>query len=363
MPESSGMSDAIERRGATPLMLPVDANFVPADLPGIRKAAILMMAVGDELAKCLFRELDQKQLERVTFEITQLGNVRAELLGQVLMEFYGLLETQQYMVRGGREYALRLLTEAFGEARALELLGQVRTIQDRSVGDLAILQQMDPQQLSKFLENEHPQTVALVLAHLEPQKGSMLLMTLKPELRVETVQRLAEMRQFSPEMAQKVALVLARRMDSLGSSGRRSYAGFRSVAELLNRLDGTASKAILEDIEKNEPKLAIGIRDLMFTFEDLLTVPQQSVREIVGAVDKRVMAMALKGAKENLRAHLFKAMSSRAMDMLRDDMESMGPVRSKDVAKAQQEMLAVARNLEIEGRIMLRMEVEGELAV
>jgi len=339
MMESSGETGPIDRRGATPLMLPVDANFVPADLPGIRKAAILMMAVGDELAKCLFRELDQKQLERVTFEITQLGNVRAELLGQVLMEFYGLLETQQYMVRGGREYALRLLTEAFGEARALELLGQVRTIQDRSVGDLAILQQM------------------------EPQKGSLLLMTLKPELRVETVQRLAEMRQFSPEMAQKVALVLARRMDSLGSSGRRSYAGFRSVAELLNRLDGTASKAILEDIEKNEPKLAIGIRDLMFTFEDLLTVPQQSVREIVGAVDKRVMAMALKGAKENLRAHLFKAMSSRAMEMLRDDMESMGPVRSKDVAKAQQEMLAVARNLEIEGRIMLRMEVEGELAV
>ena len=355
---------AVDRRGAAPLMLPETANFTPANIPGIRKAAILMMALGDELAKSLFRELEQKQLQRVTFELTQVGHVPAELLGHVLLEFYGLLETQQYMVRGGREYARRVLIEAFGEARADELLSQVRQIQERTTGDLAMLQEMDVQQLSKFLENEHPQTVALVLAHLEPQKGSVLLMALKPELRVEAVQRLAEMRQFSPEMAEKVALVLARRLDSLGStSGRRSYAGFRSVAELLNRLDGPASKTILEDIEKNEPKLAIGIRDLMFTFEDLLTVPQQSVREIVGAVDKRVMAIALKGAKENLRAHLFKAMSSRAMEMLRDDMESMGPVRSKDVAKAQQEMLAVARNLELEGRIMLRMEVESELAV
>jgi len=355
---------AIDRRGAVPLMLPEAANFTPSTLPGIRKAAILMMALGDDLAKSLFRELEQKQLERVTYEITQVRDVPAELLGQVLLEFYGLLETQQYMVRGGRDYARRVLIEAFGEARADELLSQVQHIQERTTGDLAMLQEMDAQQLSKFLENEHPQTIALVLAHLEPQRGSVLLMALKPELRVEAVQRLAEMRQFSPEMAEKVALVLARRLDSLGSAGgRRSYAGFRSVAELLNRLDGPASKSILEDIEKNEPKLAIGIRDLMFTFEDLLTVPQQSVREIVAAVDKRVMATALKGAKENLRAHLFKAMSSRAMDMLREDMEVMGPVRTKDVAKAQQEMLAIARNLEAEGKVILKLEGEGELAV
>jgi flagellar motor switch protein FliG len=354
---------ALKSDGRQSLSLPAEAEFAPADLPGLRKAAILMVALGDDLAKLMFRGLGQKQLERVTNEITQLGNVPAKLLAQVLTEFYGLLETQQYMVRGGEDYAARLLTEAFGDARAQELLAQVQHVQERTVGDLATLQEMDPQQLSKFLENEHPQTVALVLAHLEPQKGSVLLMALKPELRVDAVRRLAEMRQFSPEMAQKVALVLARRIDSLGSSGRRSYAGFRSVADMLNRLDSGASKAILEDIEKNEPKLAIGIRDLMFTFEDLLTVPQTSIREIVGAIDKRVLATALKGAKENLRAHLFKAMSSRAMEMLRDDMEAMGPVRSRDVTKAQQEMLATARALEADGRIMLRMEVEGELAV
>jgi flagellar motor switch protein FliG len=340
-----------------------DQEFAPASMPGIRKAAILMMAVGDELAKTLFRELDEKQLERVTYEITQLADVPAEMLGKVLTEFYGLLETQRYMVRGGREYARKLLIEAFGEQRADELMGQVRHISERTTGDTTVLQEMDPQQLSKFLESEHPQTVALVLAHLEPQKGSMLLMALKPELRVEAVQRLAEMRQFSPEMAEKVALVLARRMDSLGQSGRRSYSGFRSVADLLNRMDTPMSKSILENIEKGEPKLAIGIRELMFTFDDLLTVPQGAIREIVGAVDKRVLATALKGAKENLTAHLFKAMSSRATEMLRDDMEAMGPVRGKDVAQAQQELLGVARRLEEEGKIMLRMEGDGELSV
>jgi len=347
----------------TAFLLPERANFTPANVPGIRKAAILMMAVGDDLAKKLFQSLDEKQLEKITFELTEMGSVPAELLTQVLMEFYGLLETQQYMVHGGMAYARRILTETFGEERAHQLLAQMQMVQERTTGDLAMLQQMDPQQLSKFLENEHPQTMALVLAHLEPQKGSMLLMALKPELRVEAVQRLAEMRQFSPEMAQKVALVLARRMDSLGNSGRRAYAGFRSVAELLNRVEGPTSKEILEKIEGNEPKLAIGIRELMFTFEDLLTVPQASIREIVAAVDKRVMATALKGAKENLRAHLFKAMSSRAMEMLRDDMESLGPVRARDVAKAQQDLLAVARTLEAEGKIMLRMEGDGELAV
>jgi flagellar motor switch protein FliG len=357
----SGMRTMVR---SLPVTLPqVDPEFVPADIPGIRKAAILMMALGDDLAKVMFREMGQKQLERVTHEIMRLGDVPAALLEQVLTEFFGLLETKQYTVRGGSSYALRLLTEAFGDKRAQELLGQVRDREEAGAADLAMLQEMDPQQLSRFLENEHPQTVALVLAHLEPQQGSALLMALKPELRVDAVQRLAEIRQFSPEMAQKVALVLARRIDSLGSSGRRSYEGFRSVADLLNRLDAGVSKDILENIERNEPKLAIGIRDLMFTFDDLLTVPQQGVREIVSAVDKRTLATALKGARENLKAHLFKAMSSRAMEMLRDDMESMGRVRGKDVVKAQQDMLAVARSLEAQGRIVLRLEAESELAV
>ena len=343
--------------------LTAEAGFEASDLPGLKKAAILVMALGEELASALFQGLNENDLQKVTNELTRLGTVPAQQLTQVLTEFYGLLETQQYMVRGGPTYAMKLLTEAFGNDKAGQLLAQVNRVRERSTGDLAMLQKMEPAQLSKFLENEHPQTVALVLAHLDPRRGSLVLMSLGPTMRVEVVQRLAEMRQFSPEMAQKVALVLHRRMDSLGTTGRKSYAGYKAVAELLNLLAQGESKGILEEIEQKEPNVAIAIRALMFTFEDLLTVPQQGIRELVGAADKKMLAMALKGGKENVKAHLFQAMSSRAAEMLKEDMEVMGPVRSKDVNAAQQELLATAKRLESEGKMILRMETDNDLSV
>jgi flagellar motor switch protein FliG len=345
------------------LMQPAKLGGASTAMSGLRKAAILMVAMGDDLAKILFKSLSNTDVQLVTNEISKLGDVPAEQLLQVLKEFYGLLETKQCLVRGGPEYASRLLAEAFGPTRSAELLIDVQNMRERTRGDLAMVQKMDPQQLCKFLENEHPQTVALVLAHLDPKRGSTLLMHLDKQVRVETVRRLAEMRQFSPEMAHKVGVILQRRMEALGSNGRRSYAGFKAVADMLNRLDQEASKGIIEEIEREEPELAIGIRNLMFTFEDLLTVTEANIRELVGAVDKRVLALALKGSKENLKAHLFKAMSTRAVEMLKDDMETMGPVRTKEVARAQQEMLTLARALESEGKITLKMEADDELAV
>jgi flagellar motor switch protein FliG len=334
-----------------------------APISGLRKAAILMVALGDDLAKVLFQSLSQADVERVTDEITRLGNVPTEQSTHVLSEFYGLFETERYVVRGGVEYARRLLTEAFGAERAQSLLIDVQKMRERTHGDLAMLQELDPQQLSKFLANEHPQTVALVLAHLDAKRGSTVLMMLDSTMRVQCVQRLAEMRQFSPEMAQKVGTILHRQMEALGSNGRRSYAGFKAVADLLNRLATDSSKQILEAIEKDQPKLAIGIRNLMFAFEDLMTVPEASIRELVGAADKKVLAMALKGTGDNLKAHILRAMSTRASEMLNDDMESLGTVRNKDVAQAQQELLVLARALEAEGKMTLKAEAEDELSV
>src|SRR6202789_899886 len=362
------MGTAAQMSGAemmrqNPLLLPAEAGFAPAEISGLRKAAILLVAVGDEFAKVLFRSLSDADVRRVTEEITRLGDVPAAQLTQVLTEFYGLLETQQYMVRGGPEYALKLLTEAFGAGKAEELLAQVKKIRERTNGDMAVVQRMDAQHLSKFLENEHSQTVALVLAHLDPKRGSTVLMNLQGPMRVDVVRRLAEMRQFSPEMAQTVAMALHKRMEKMGSSGRKSYSGFKAVAELLNRLNQTESKGILEEIEQSDPKRAIGIGGLWFVFEDLVTVPEASIREFVGAADKKVLAMALKGAKDNVRAHLFKAMSSRAVEMLKEDMEVLGPVRMRDVGLAQQELLTLARQLESEGKMILKMEVDDDLAV
>ena len=332
-------------------------------MSGLRKAAILMVSVGDELAKILFKSMSIVDVRQVTEEISNLGDVPSEQLMTVLMEFYRRLQTREHTVRGGPEHANRLLTQAFGAERSSELLREVQNLKERSRGDLAMVQRMDPEQLSKFLENEHPQTVALVLAHLNAKRGSSLLMNLDKTMRVETVRRLAEMRQFSPEMANKVGVVLQRRMEALGSNGRRSYAGFKAVAEMLNRMDQQSSKAIIEEIERQEPALAMNIRNLMFTFEDLVTVSEANITELIGAVDKQVLALALKGSKEDLRAHLFKAMSTRALDMLKDEMETMGPVRTKEVARAQQEILTLARTLEAEGKISLKIEADDELAV
>lgn len=359
---TAGVSTEVVARPHVPL-LPEDSGFEPAELPGLRKAAILMVALGDELAKTLFQSLSETDIHRVTEEITRLGEIPANLLTQVLTEFFGLLETQQYMVRGGPEFALKVLTEAFGPTRAETLLSQVKRIRERSTGDMAMLQKMDPQQLSKFLETEHPQTVALVLAHLDAKRGSTVLMELPGSIRVEVVRRLAEMRQFSPEVAQRVAYVLHRRMEGMGTGNRKSYSGCKAVAELLNRVDQTSSKGILEEIEQKQPQLAIGIRNLMFTFEDLLTVPVESIRELVTAADKRVLAMALKGGRENLKAHIFRAMSTRAVEMLKEDMDVLGPVRMKEVGLAQQELLNLARQLESDGRMMLKLEMDDEIAV
>jgi len=287
--------------------------------------------------------------------------VSPELTAEVVEEFWQLLETQNFMVHGGLDFANRLLVEAFGKEKAQDLLAMVRHSQEASQGNLAKLQRTDPQQLGKLLDSEHPQTIALVLAHLDPRKASQVLDSLSEEHKVVSIQRLAEMRQFSPEMAQKVAHILHRRLESMGDTGRKSYSGFKAVADLLNRLNAEESKHILETIEDAQPELALSIRNLMFTFEDLVTVPAASIREIVSGVDKRQLAMALRGANEELRAQIFKAMSSRAVDMLKEDMEVLGPVRSREVAQAQQEILTLARRLEAEGKVILKLETGDEM--
>jgi flagellar motor switch protein FliG len=334
-----------------------------AQLSGVRKAAILLVAMGEDLAREVLRALPEVDVQRLTEELADLHGVAPELTADVLEEFWELLETQNFMVHGGIDYASRLLVDTFGKQRAEDLMMLVRRSQEASQGNLAKLQRTDPQQLGKLLDSEHPQTIALVLAHLDPRRASMVLDNLSEEHKVVSIQRLAEMRQFSPEMAQKVAHILHRRLETVGDTARKSYSGFKAVADLLNRLNAEESKKILETIEDSQPELALNIRNLMFTFEDLVTVPAVTIREIVAGVDKRQLALALRGANEELRAQIFKAMSSRAVEMLKEDMEVLGPVRSREVAQAQQEILNLARRLEAEGKVILKLETGDEMLV
>ena len=331
-----------------------------APVTGLRKAAILMVLLGEDAASQIYRHLPPSEVEQVTQEITALDYVNPETALVVLEEFHRLVITGDYVTQGGTEYANKLLVKAFGKEGASELLRQVSQAAEISGAKLDSLRKIDPQQLAKFIEDEHPQTIALILAHLESKQASLVLLRLPKELRAEPIKRLAQLRQFSPEMAQRVSLVLNKRIQALGEQTRRAYAGLRGVADLMNRLDVATGKSILEEIEGQDPKLALSIRNLMFTFEDFLTVPEAGVRELLGQMDKKTLATALRGASEELKNYIFKSMSSRAVEMLKEDMEVLGPVKSKEINKAQLEAVAIARRLEAEGKLTLGQEGEDE---
>jgi len=340
----------------------VAAN-VPAELNGVRKAAILLVLLGEEAAAAIYRHLSQTQLQRLTQEIRELSGVKPEMAAEVLEEYNRLSLAREYVSQGGEGYARTLLVKAFGNEGAKTLLEQVNRAQVLTANQMDALQKANPKELARFLESEQPQTIAMVLAYLDAKSASAVLMRLPEGLRVEAVKRLALLRNFSPEMAQKVTVVLHQRLQNMGEQSRRVFPGFKSAADLMNRLEPEMMKSVLESIEADDAKLALNIRNLMFTYDDLLTVPENSIRELVSRLDKKVLTLALKGSSEEMRNHLMKAISARAYEMLKEDMEVMGPVRSREVNKAKEEVVAVARQLEAEGKILLKAEGGDEYVV
>jgi flagellar motor switch protein FliG len=332
-----------------------------AEIPlnGPRKAAIFLLLLGDELAIGIYKNLPDSEIRLVTQEIAELGSVSPAAAAHVLKEYHRLSSNQDYLARGGQEHANQLLVKALGEQGAHALLDEFNKAQEADAQSLDTLQKTDPQQLAKFLQGEHPQTIALVLAHLNSRTARAVLMSLPEKVRGQTVKRIAQMQQFSPEMVKKISKVLHRRVVSIGQQSRRAFGGVKAVADLLNQIDQEASKSILETIEEDDTQLATSIRNLMFTFEDFLEVDDTGMRELLGQVDKKTLAAGLKGATEDLKNHFFKCMSSRAAEMLKEDMEALGPMRSRDVHAAQQEIVNTARKLEGEGKMLLKSE-QGE---
>lgn len=331
--------------------MPVD----PA-VSGVEKAAILLVLLGEETATAIYRHLNESELQRVTEQIAMLNAIPPKLADEVLREYHRLSLTQESLAAGGPDVAEKMLSKAFGDEAAKALLQQVMLAREETGRNFEALQKADPQQLVKFVQGEHPQTIAMVLAHLGIKAAGSLLVLLPEKLRGKAIKRLAEMQQFSPEMAQKISLVLHRRVQTLGDQVRRSYGGVKSAAELLNRIEPAVSKAILETVEAEDARLALSIRNRMFTFEDLLGVPETGIRDLLSTVDKKSLATALKGAPEDLKNHIFKTMSSRAVEMLKEDMEALGPVRAQAVTQAQQEIVQAARTLEAQGKLVLNNE-------
>jgi flagellar motor switch protein FliG len=217
-----------------------------------------------------------------------------------------------------------------------------------------VLQKADPQQLARFIHTEHPQTIALVLSHLNPTQAAALLSSLPPELRPEVALRMASLDEITPEIVNKIAKVIGEKLQVVGQINRESYGGVRAISELFNQLDSGTSKEILDVIEGQNPNLVETIRQLMFVFEDLLSIDVNQLKEILARVDRKVLTVALKGTSAKLREHFFSTMSPRAIDMLKDDIEALGPVKIKDVEGAQQQIITTVRELEAEGAISLK---------
>lgn len=336
-------------------------SAAPAPMSGPRKAAILLVLLGDDAATGICRHLSQDELRVLAKEITELGYISPETATAVLYEYQQLAGKPEHVAQGGPEYATKLLVKMLGDEASRPLVDQVVRSQANSVHNLEVLQKADPQQLAKFLQEEHPQTVALILAHLGGGTAGKVLSLLPEAMQGLAVKRLAQMQNFSPEMVAKVAGILQRKLAALGSQeqgGRQAYGGVKAVAELLNSINSKVSTSILDGLQQDSAELVESIRGQMFTFEDFIKVPEVGLRELLTQVDKKMLATAIKNASEEVQNHFFKCMSSRAVEMLKEDSEALGKLRAKDIHQAQTEIIAVARKLEADGKLTLREEVE-----
>ncbi|HUO30821.1 MAG TPA: flagellar motor switch protein FliG [Bryobacteraceae bacterium] len=323
-------------------------------IPGIRKAAMLMVLLGEEASAGMIRELSEEEVQAVSREVARISTISNEEGEAILEEFYQMCVAREYVSRGGIEYARKVLMSAFGADTARKLVDRLVKTMGNDTAAFDALQKADPQQLAKFIHSEHPQTIAFILSHLSSSQAASLLISLPAQIRADVALRMAHLDQISPEIIHKIAAVIGQKLQALGDFSRESYGGVRAVSEMFNRLDSVASKEILESIEKENTALADTIRHLMFVFEDMLIIESTSLKEVLAKVDRKVLTLALKGTSEQVRKHFIECLSQRGAEMLLEDMEALGPVKIKDVESAQQQIIVVVRQLESDGTINLK---------
>ncbi len=325
---------------------------VAVPLSGARKAAIVMMALGEERCAPVFKFLQEDEVEALAREVAAAGSISAEVGEVVLSEFSEMTDAVGSIATGGVEQARRMLMRTLGPEAARKVIARVVNSVTTTAG-FASLEKANPQQLSKFILGEHPQTIAVILAHLNAGSAAQLVSQLPDDLRADVLMRMANIDEILPEVIGRISSVIDQRLKSLGGPTREQHGGVRAVAELFNRLDRSVSQRALETVEERSQDLAVQIRNLMFVFDDLITIEETGIREIVNRADKKGLTVALKGASEEIRQRFFANMSKRAGELLKDEMELLGAVRLRDVEKAQQEVVAIARKLEEEGLITL----------
>jgi flagellar motor switch protein FliG len=321
------------------------------NLSGIEKAATLLLMLGDEGSSDLVRRLGAEEIEKVGRVVTNLKAITSDQAEAVLEEYVQMTLMRRYMLRGGNEYARRMLTGALGSEAAERLMERFSSTLASGEETLKHIENADPRHLARLLQGEHPQAVALVLSRLSPARGAAVLADFPASLRSDVALRLTNLDQISPNVVNRIADVIGERLKTFGESSTEKYGGLRSVAELLNSLDASLSEETLAAMEIVDPNAAESIRNLMFVFDDLVKLDQGAIKELIGRVDRKVLTIALKGTTDQLKQKIFKSMSQRGAEMLMEDLTATGPVRIRDVEAAQQQVIGLVRQLEKEGAI------------
>jgi len=326
-------------------------SSVKSDLSGKTKAAMLLITLGPERSAEIFKHLKEEEIEQLTLEIANIRTVTPEDKEKILEEFYQICLAQEYIAEGGINYAKDILEKALGTQKALEVINKLTV--SLQVRPFDFVRKADATQLLNFIQNEHPQTIALILAYLKPQQSSVVLSALPQDKQADVARRIATMDRTSPEVIKEVERILEKKLSSLVTEDFTAAGGVQSIVDILNNVDRGTEKYIMETLEVEDTDLAEEIKKRMFVFEDVLTLDSRSIQRFLREVDNNQLAIALKGSTEEVQKVIYGNMSKRLAEMIKEDIEFMGPVRLKDVEEAQQKIVNIIRKLEDAGEIVI----------
>ena len=331
------------------------------EILGIQKSAILLIALGPEKSASIFRHLKEDEIEQLTLEIANTRSVSPEVKESVLKEFYEVCLAQQYIAEGGIGYAKDLLQKALGEEKAQNVMTKLTA--SLQVRPFEFIRKSDPSQLLNFIQDEHPQTIALILSYLPASQSATIVSSLPLDKQADVAKRIALMDRTSPDVVKEIEKVLEKKFASLVNQDYTIVGGIDAIVEILNTVDRSTEKHILESLEIEEPELTDEIRRRMFVFEDILALDDKTIQRILRDVDNNDLGIALKGSNEEVQNVIFNNISKRLAAMIKEDMEFMGPVRMRDVEEAQQKIVSIIRKLEDTGEIIIARGGGDELIV
>ncbi|HNA77975.1 MAG TPA: flagellar motor switch protein FliG [Turneriella sp.] len=326
---------------------------------GKQKAAIFLLTVGPEVAADIMKRLSEAEVDTLTYEIARLDKIRPEDKEKVLQEFQELMMAQEFISRGGIDQARSILEKALGTQKAIDIVNRLTS--SLQVRPFDFVRRQDPAQLLNFIQNEHPQTIALILSYLDAPKSAMIMSSLPHQIQADVARRIAKMDRTSPEVLREVERVLERKLSTLSNEDYTMAGGIDVVVEVLNNVDRSTEKSIIEALEEEDPELAEEIKKKMFVFEDIVLLDDKAIQKVLRELDNQDLAKALKAVDTEVQEKIFRNMSKRAAALLREDMEFMGPIRLKDVEEAQQKIVNIIRKLEEDGEIVVARAGEDEL--